>query len=103
MSNYVYAAGVSLLALTSSSSALASLRPLTWLGQRSYVLYLSHLIFLVPVMRLLKTIPAVWQHQAVAIAIALTVALVAASVFVLMAEKLLPRRLQYYLLGIKPA
>lgn len=102
ISTYVYSAGVCLLALTASAGVMLHSRVLIWMGQRSYVLYLSHLLFLLVAVNLAKPIPWIWQHQAMFIPLAMLFALAAASACVFVAERILPRQLAYYMLGIKP-
>lgn len=101
-STYFFSAAVCLLALSANVGVLMRSSALVWMGQRSYVLYLSHLLFLLVATKALEPMTWIWQHQAVSIGLAMGFALVGASACVYIAERLLPRKAVYYALGIKP-
>lgn len=101
-STFAYAAAVSLLALSGSAGTRQRSNALVWMGQRSYVLYLSHLLFLMVAVKLAEPIAWIWQNQLAFILLAMLFALAAASACVYLAERLLPASWAYYVLGIKP-
>jgi Fucose 4-O-acetylase and related acetyltransferases len=102
LSSYLYSTFVIICVLSFGRRWVKTSKYLVWVGQRSYAIYLTHMLFLGVVMSGLNSIEPIRLLQAVYIPIASTAGLLLTSVFIYCAEKLLPQELRSPLLGARP-
>jgi peptidoglycan/LPS O-acetylase OafA/YrhL len=101
LSNYLLSAAIIWLVLTYESNRADAANVFSWLGKKSYVRYLCHLL---AVNAFAVAIPAnsgIYSQQWLYIPLATIVVTALISSFVYLAELLLPDRLCSWILGIK--
>lgn len=98
-STYFYSICICIYALYYGPGRIDGQRYLVWLGKHSYVLYLCHMLFL---SRIGASIAPFFQNmQFVDIIVSTALTTLAATACIYTSEKLLPKPLPEYILGIK--
>lgn len=77
-------------------------RALTWLGQNSYPIYLSHLFFFASTVSMLKRLPGLYEAQPLFILLDGFLLLATSVLMVLVVKRYAPPIVQKYALGIQP-
>lgn len=101
VTTYLYAISLSILALQYGSGILGKVGYLAWAGKRSYVLYLSHMLFLKPITQVFGEFSIIRNNQLIEIPLSLVTTVLAASACIAISERLLPPQLAFYILGIR--
>lgn len=73
--------------------------PIAWLGTNSYTIYLTHLLFLGVIQKLLKRSDVLYSIQPLFILTSVAITLISCAILVKAAEKLLPKKLSKNILG----
>ena len=95
---FLYTSGVCIYALIYSPSVLEGNRSLIWIGRRSYVIYLCHMLFLSQVSKILVPLLHI---QIIYIPSAVVASISLACLCILVAERILPPIFCSSILGIK--
>jgi fucose 4-O-acetylase-like acetyltransferase len=101
ITTYISSALISTYAIFYGARAFGEYKLLAWAGRRSYVLYLSHMLFLSEVSKLLSNFDWIIRNQILYIPLATSVTFACASICVVISEKSLPSVFVLYILGIK--
>lgn len=99
-SNYLLSAVVIIIALTEKGLFASGNVIFEWLGKRSYLIYLCHVLFIMGVEKTLAG-TAFFNQQWLYIPLMTIVVAVAVSLFIGVAEAVFPAPLAYWVLGIK--
>ncbi|MGB2222478.1 MAG: acyltransferase [Neptunomonas phycophila] len=85
--------------LNKSKGFLADNNVLTWLGRRSYAIYLIHLLFLYRLQSVLKGVNWLYEMQPFFILMSIVLAIGASMVSIFIVEKIFPNKIHRYALG----
>lgn len=103
LSAFVYASAVLLAVLRWDVGRIGYNRVLVWLGQRSYVLYLCHMLFLGATFKLIAKFEGVDPTSVLWVPVATTCVLVCAGVCVYGVERFAPGAVITHVLGLRGA
>ncbi len=87
------------VSLSEKKTLLHRYSAITWLGENSYVIYLSHMLFLTIIQKILRQSDSIYSLQPLTILLSVALSLILCTGLIKTCSKILPRNISKHLLG----